>query len=167
MNKYFILACIVASLVFLYIFKDNHYLHNIINYQTAVNESKRTLTEIEINGVAITVEVAKTEEAIQRGLSGREVLATNHGMLFIFDKGNRYPIFWMKDMKFPLDIIWINDSTIVDISKNISNPNPGDTTNLPLYKPGHPADTILEVNAGFSDIHNIRVGDLVKYKLEN
>jgi uncharacterized membrane protein (UPF0127 family) len=62
-----------------------------------------------IAGVRLSVEVADTPAERGRGLSGREMLPENSGMLFVFDTPGRYG-FWMYGMKFPLDIIWIDES---------------------------------------------------------
>jgi hypothetical protein len=82
-------------------------------------------------------------------------------MLFIFsDSQNR--TFWMKNMLFPLDIIWINDGKIVNISRNL--PPEGD---LPSnkYHSGRPADHVLEINSGLSDKLHFKPGDNVNIKL--
>jgi uncharacterized membrane protein (UPF0127 family) len=65
----------------------------------------------------------------------------------------------MKDMNFPIDIIWIDNSQIIHITENAS-PEPGTLdSELTLYKPPAPFDTVLEVNAGFTKENNISVGD--------
>ena len=74
--------------------------------------------EIKINGTVVTVEVAKTEKEQAKGLAGRDELCQTCGMLFEYDN---YQIrhFWMKDMKFSLDILWVVNSEIVGIEKDI------------------------------------------------
>jgi len=70
-----------------------------------------------INNNCFEVEIAKSQEEKKKGLSLREDLPFNSGMLFVYNKENFYS-FWMKDMNFPLDIIWINaDNKIVHIEK--------------------------------------------------
>jgi uncharacterized protein len=86
-------------------------------------------------GIRVSVEVARTPAARARGLSGHAPLGEDEGMLFLFDEADRYG-FWMKDMLFPIDIIWIRDG-VVDGA-------------LPSYAPREPADTVLEVRAGFA-----------------
>jgi uncharacterized membrane protein (UPF0127 family) len=83
--------------------------------------------------------------------------AANEGMLFIFQQKEQ-PEFWMKDMKFPLDIIFINDDTVTDITKNAK---PNDSPNRPRYKPTTNINYVLEVNAGDTDKKKIQVGDKV------
>ncbi len=117
---------------------------------------------VKINGVEIPVEIATSSADVQRGLSGRLSLDMKSGILFIFERASIYR-FWMPDMHFPIDIIWINNGKVVDISKNVSNEF--DAKNPRFYMPSRPAMYVLEVNAGFSDRENISIGDLVT--LEN
>jgi uncharacterized membrane protein (UPF0127 family) len=99
---------------------------------------------LEINGTKIALEIADTDATRTLGLSNRASLQENTGMLFIFPKAD-YWGFWMKDMHFPLDIIFL-DSTykVITIFKNVQ-PN----TFPALLKPEGPATYVLEVNAGF------------------
>ena len=109
---------------------------------------------ITINGVRVAVEVMDTNEKRQQGLSGREQLGESKGMLFVFDQPGIYP-FWMKDMKFPLDFVWINEGRVVDIREKV------EITEMNI-KPGQPANKVLEVNSGWVEKHQIKVGDEVK-----
>jgi len=110
--------------------------------------------------VTVTVELARTPEQQVRGLSGRPGLKAGHGMLFVYDRPQAVGI-WMKDMRFPLDIIWIRAGRIVAIEKN-----------APPLAPDGPnrvytaiADLVLEVAAGLADRQKIRVGDSVQTTL--
>lgn len=111
----------------------------------------------------IRVEIADTEALRAKGLSGRKSLAQDEGMLFIFQSPSRYT-FWMKDMHFPLDFIWINKDTVVDITENVSPPVDFGSSALPRYKPLEPVDKVLEVNAGIVESSNIQIGDKVLIK---
>ena len=116
-------------------------------------------TQVEIRGRVFTVEVAVTEEEKQLGLGNRDSLVSDHAMLFVYQSPGQYS-FWMKGMRFPIDIIWIKDQTIVDISKNV----PVSTTSaLPSYAPKEPVNKILEINAGIVDRLGIEVGDTVRF----
>jgi len=108
------------------------------------------------NGKQITlVGIADDEAERAQGLSGHEQLAANEGMWFVFDREGYYP-FWMKDMKFSLDIIWLNDDyQIVDMERYV--PPVTGVTNLPQYQNATPAKYVLEVNAGVSE--GLSVGD--------
>ncbi len=115
---------------------------------------------IKIKEKDIKLELATTTKDVEKGLSGRISLENNSGMLFVFSKPYRYS-FWMRDMNFPLDMIWINDGLIVDISENVPNDfNPASPT---FYQPLSPAQYVLEVNAGFSGANNIKIGDAVSF----
>lgn len=117
---------------------------------------------VTIRNATFVVDVAITPKEKEIGLGYRNSLATDHGMLFVYDHKEIYS-YWMRNMNFPIDIIWIDDRTIVDITKDI--PPPANSTNqLPLYRPSIPVDKVLEVNAGLTDTYNISVGDRVVIK---
>ncbi len=113
---------------------------------------------VAVNGVKIEVEVADTFLAREKGLSGREKLEENKGMLFVFEIKD-FHSFWMKEMKFPIDIIWISNDRIVDIAHNVPTVA-GEF--LKTYKPKEPVNFVLEVNAGFSERHGLKAGDRVE-----
>lgn len=115
-----------------------------------------------INNHAFKLELAKTQQEKAIGLSKKEMLEKNAGMLFLFEKPDYYS-FWMKDMKFPIDIIFIKKYHIVTIHKNVLPPiNPNDR--LPTFSPKEPADTVLEINAGLSEEYKFKEGDMVMFK---
>lgn len=117
--------------------------------------------QITLGNVQINVEVADTQAKRGKGLGGRSSLASDSGMLFIFDREDMYS-FWMKGLKFPLDFIWIKGDRIVDITENVSAPYEGQKDEeLPIYQSKEPIDKLLEVNAYFARTHNIRVGDAI------
>lgn len=112
---------------------------------------------IKISDIELKVEVAKTDSERAKGLSNRSSLDQNSGMVFVFSK-NSSPIFWMKDTKIPLDLIWIDDNKIVGITKNVqTEPNVSDNYLKRYQAPTH-VDYVVEVNAGYSDKNNIKVG---------
>jgi uncharacterized membrane protein (UPF0127 family) len=116
---------------------------------------------VKIGKNTIDVEVAITSMAQFKGLSWRKSLEEKGGMLFVFSSPNFYA-FWMKDMIFPLDIIWIAGDQIVDISKNLP---PARSDFMPTYTPAEPANYVLEVNAGWADRYGIKIGDKVEIKI--
>ncbi|MBI2019920.1 DUF192 domain-containing protein [Candidatus Daviesbacteria bacterium] len=119
-------------------------------------------SELTINGHKIKVEIADTKEKRGKGLGGREMLASDEGMLFIFDKEEIHS-FWMKGLTFPLDFVWIKGDQVADILKNIPPPQPEQKDDtLPIYRPSVPVDKVLEVNAGTADRLNIKVGDTIQ-----
>lgn len=108
-----------------------------------------------INGKTFNAEVAQTDAEQTKGLSGRDYLAADSGMLFVFPKSDIYT-FWMKDTKIPLDIIWINDGKIVEMTTL----NPPSDDKIPSYTPKNKAQYVLELNAN----SGFKVGDEVEIK---
>ncbi len=113
-----------------------------------------------IAGHSVTIETVKTAAQQQKGLGGRESLAPNAGMLFVFDQPTAQS-FWMKDMKFDLDFIWINDHQVAEITPNVKAPNGESDQQLPIYTAQTAVESMLEVNAGWAEAHKIKVGDRV------
>ena len=122
------------------------------------NAARTTSKAVKIKGVTINVEIADTAAARERGLSGRASLAVNRGMLFLFDKPDYYG-FWMPNMKFNIDIVFIRDDKIVEIVENLPAPKMGEEP--ATYFPRNAADRVLEVNAGTAKVKNWKAGDAV------
>lgn len=113
-----------------------------------------------INGHSFDIEIAITDSQKSKGLAKYEKIPNDFGMLFLFGKAGYYS-FWMKDMKFSIDIIYINDNKIVDIFKDV--PNPKSEFDVPkTIKPSLPSNKVLEINAGLSDKYNFKKGDSIK-----
>ncbi len=106
---------------------------------------------------ALQVEVAQTKSSRELGLSFRPSMRDDEGLLFIFETPGRYG-FWMKDMLFPLDIIWINQNgVVVHIERNLkpeSYPR--------AYINQADASYVLEVNAGLAEKFGLYLGSKVK-----
>lgn len=106
--------------------------------------------------------IAKTDKEKEIGLSSQSSISKDSGMLFIFDKPDYYS-FWMKNMKFPIDIIFIKDNRIVTIHSNVKPSVSGvKDENIPIYKPEEPADKVLEIKAGLSETYGFKNGDEIK-----
>jgi hypothetical protein len=106
----------------------------------------------------VKAEIAETTDQRRQGLMFRDSLATDRGMLFVFKKEGIYK-FWMKNMRFPLDIIWISqDKRIVDIRQN-AQPCQGPCESM---VPAGQARFVLEVSAGFIQRHRLKIGDKAK-----
>lgn len=116
------------------------------------------MPQVVIGGQTVKVMIADSEDERVKGLSGRRSLAANRGMLFIFDETGNYGI-WMKDMRFPIDVIWINGNEVVDIKADIAP-----ETYPAVFTPQEPAQYVLEVNTGFSAEHGIEKGSSVEFK---
>lgn len=127
-----------------------------------VNQNIISSSQMKVGGKTLNIEVADTKEKLERGLSGREKLAENEGMLFVMPQDSQ-PGFWMKEMKFSIDIIWINDNKVVEVSENLPVPNGENSSdNLLKYYPKQPVDYVLEVNTGFVKENNIKPGIAIK-----
>lgn len=117
-------------------------------------------------GVAISAtswcaEVAQSSAAQSKGLSGRTGLSKSSAMLFPFSEPSRYQ-FWMKDMQFDIDILWIQDSRVVDITHGAKHPESQvDDASLPRYTPKTPVNFVLEVANG--EASHVAIGDTVTY----
>ena len=112
--------------------------------------------EITIGTQTLKVEVERSTRAQTKGLSGRRVLEFDHGMFFPLATAAKYE-FWMPDMHFNLDIIWMQGSTIVDISRGVPAPKNGESP--ARVTPAQPVDNVLEVCAGVAA--GWKVGDVI------
>ena len=107
----------------------------------------------------IKAEVVDTPEEKAQGLSDRPCIEADRGMLFVFDKPGQYP-FWMKDMKFPIDIVWISsDKKVVKVEANVSP-----STYPMLFKNDNElAQYVLELQAIRAKDLNIELGTPVNF----
>ena len=111
---------------------------------------------ISLKGETIRVDIADTPAERERGLSGRSGLGKNEGLLFVFPEEGQYG-FWMKDMLFPIDIIWIaNDGTIVYV---VESATPESYPNA--YLPPRAARYVLELPADWIRTHRVSTGEKV------
>jgi uncharacterized protein len=123
--------------------------------------SKSQLTAAQIgDSKKLQLEIVNTPQSIEQGLSGRDEIGAD-GMLFIFDQ-SKIPQFWMKEMKFDLDLVWIRELIVVEITENVTAPD----LNTPLsqlttYTPKQPVDMVLEVEVGKAKEWGLMVGDEV------
>lgn len=118
-----------------------------------------TTKTLKVNSELLSVEIVDTPSLRAKGLGGRQSLDSNFGMLFIFDKNGKHQ-FWMKGMRFGLDLIFIDHGRVVDILANVPNPNPGERDeSLTIYQPTVPVNMVLEVNSGYVATHDIKIGD--------
>ena len=118
-----------------------------------LNDQTVTINDYRINTVTVDNSVDRA-----KGLSAKNKLANNEGMLFIFDTPDYY-CFWMKDMKFSIDMIWLNDQRkVVSIQENVlpeSYPK--------SFCPTQPAKYVLEVQAGKSKEWQISLGNQANF----
>ena len=119
--------------------------------------SKNTQNILRIGNNSLEIEIAISPSDKTKGLGGRESLLENQGMLFVYNMPGMYS-FWMKDMNFALDIIWIDENKkVIDITRDVqpeSYPN--------TFQPQIPAQYVLEVNSGWAERHDIKIGDYLQ-----
>jgi uncharacterized membrane protein (UPF0127 family) len=114
---------------------------------------------LEIAGNSIELEIARTPAERQQGLSGRTGLPENKALLFIFEDEGFYN-FWMKDMKFSIDMIWLDaDYTVVGLHQNVAPDTFPDT-----FTSTKPALFVLETAAGFAQKYGIKEGTRLTIK---
>ncbi len=111
----------------------------ILSYRH-MTQTGKTLT---FGGHTYTLELATTTKQQEHGLSDRRSMPRDHGMLFVYQQEKK-ECFWMKDMHFPLDMIWLDaDHKVIYIANNVSPDTYPDT-----ICPGDPAEFVIELNAG-------------------
>lgn len=123
--------------------------HQIMELRTADNQ-------------VLAVEVVTQPESITQGLSGRRQLGAQ-GMLFIFERPVT-PSFWMKDMLFDLDLVWVRNGQVVAVTPSVPHPasNTPDSA-LPVYQPPQVVDMVLEVAAGDATKFSLTVGQHLSF----
>ena len=118
----------------------------------------REIKEVVMGDKTFFVEVARTRSELEKGLSLHAPLLDDQGMLFVFT-GEDFYGFWMKDMLFPIDIVWIDSNlTVVHTEKNVL---PEDYPKI--FRPATKSLYVLEVGAGQVDYLNVKIGDIVKF----
>jgi uncharacterized membrane protein (UPF0127 family) len=118
------------------------------------SEHGNPLTRLTIRDIPLIVELVDTPEKISTGLSHRRELPEGRGMLFVMDVARPYAVS-LRDMHFPLDIIWIAGDKVVGLHQNLA-PNAAGR-----FTPPAPVRLVLEVPGGFADRHGIKMGDPV------
>ncbi|QQG52874.1 MAG: DUF192 domain-containing protein [Candidatus Falkowbacteria bacterium] len=117
--------------------------------------SKIATAEVYLNQHLIQVEIAQTPYQLYRGLSGHPKICADCGMLFIFPDFDERT-FVMREMLFPLDIIFIAKGRVVKIYENLA---PEGVNPQNLYNSEIPADQVLEINAGQAKVWGVKPGD--------
>lgn len=108
-------------------------------------------------GAVVTAQVADTPASLEQGLAGVETLSVDRGMLLVFPEAGQHGI-WMKGMRIPLDIVWLNEEgKVVHVVEEA--PVPTDPQDLPVYTNLDPAKYVLELAAGTAGSTGIEVGD--------
>ena len=140
------ISIVLVVLVFVFIQK--------IFFSNTEVVDNRELTEMMIGDIKVMVEIAETEEEKYKGLSYRESLDGDEGVLFLYKHVGVYE-YVMRDMRFDLDFIFIRDEEVVDIAKNVSKDYKG------IIKGAINYNKVLEVNAGWTDKNGIQLGNKI------
>ncbi|MDP2838181.1 MAG: DUF192 domain-containing protein [Candidatus Moranbacteria bacterium] len=129
-------------------------LLGVISWWLNGSSFERLPRQVAFHSQSYALEVADSNQERAKGLGGRASLCEDCAMLFLFETpGER--AFWMKEMRFPLDIIWLFDGRVVHIERRIVSD--AET----VYRPAVLANQVLEVNAGEADL--LGVGDVVVF----
>jgi uncharacterized membrane protein (UPF0127 family) len=165
------LASLLLLIAFQYVFateaatQANHAHTNLVKalQDGLQNGSEYLRAKVSIEGYELSAEIPVTGELMSKGLSVKNQLRENESMLFVFEEPLRHT-FWMRDMKFPIDIIWLDSNgKIVHIEENLM-PCPL-VLICPSYAPNADSQYVLETIAGFAQRHNISLGATIKFEL--
>jgi uncharacterized membrane protein (UPF0127 family) len=159
MKKRLFLFLIFSFIFFIflaYFYQPNQ--NDVLNYQDLLKLNDNDFIFIDVGSKKIRAEVARSPLKREKGLSQRQNLEDNEGMIFIFEQEGNWS-FWMKQMLFNLDIIFLKDNKVVDIAENM--PYPLSENNIAVVSPKQKANLVLEVNAGLVKKCNIKIGDKV------
>ncbi len=107
-------------------------------------------------GELLHIALAATPQEQELGLGERDSLKPNQGMVFIFAEPGSYS-FWMKGMRFPLDLVWINQKKVVGVSANVPAPHSPSESPV-IVSPPEPIDRVLELPAGRAEAYGITSG---------
>ncbi len=146
----------------IYLSFDNHIIvydknKSVYRITNSISYNKTILIDSSTNRYVIKTNVAADPKSRAEGLSGTASLCEDCGKYFIFDKEGYYP-FWMKEMNYDLDIIYIDkDNKIVNIFENVKKESYPD-----VIENSMPAKYVLEVNSGIVAEYGMGVGDGVE-----
>lgn len=124
-------------------------------------QSLPVTAQITVNNQVIQLEVAETPEQQQMGLMYRDNLADDRGMLFSF-RPARQVGFWMKNVRIPLDMVFLRDGVVAAIEANVP---PCQTDPCPVYGPAVKIDQVIELAGGRATALGIRSGDRLPVEL--
>ena len=122
-----------------------------------IDAGKKILT---VGSQSFEVGIADNALTRAQGLSGRPALGEREGLFFLFASTGNYG-FWMKNMNFPIDIVWIKGDRVTGFSENLQPEPKKNIFNLPVFYPPGEIDKVLEINAGAVKKYNLQVGDVV------
>lgn len=115
---------------------------------------------VNVGGQTIEVLAADTLARRTEGWSNKKSMGTYGGMLFVFPEKREYTMV-MRDMHFSLDIVWVDEGKIVDIAPRAEPERGREEADLTQYTPRVPATFVIELPAGFTEQHGMKIGDPV------
>ncbi|MDO8483015.1 MAG: DUF192 domain-containing protein [bacterium] len=152
-KKFFIPILAVTAVLSFMLFSGFTKKDNIVSQ----GQTQKTIS-LSIGQAGIKAFIADTGPLRQRGLGGRDVTSGDESMLFIFDSSALHGI-WMKDMRFPIDIFWVDETMrVVFIKENVlpsSYPE--------VFRPISPTKYVLETVAGFAEKNQVKIGDEISF----
>jgi uncharacterized membrane protein (UPF0127 family) len=117
------------------------------------------------SGKVLQTEVMVKDEDRQMGLMFRPSLPLDHGMLFLFEQPDFHGI-WMKNCKFPIDILWLDqDKKVVHLAEAVPPCTAKEDKDCPVYSPLRRASYVVELNAGQARREKAIVGSTIKFTL--
>ena len=138
---------------------------NFLKRFESIPNDRYLQAKVIINGFELRVYLAVTNDQQIKGLSVKDHLKENEGMLFVYQQPTRQG-FWMKDMKFPIDIIWLdNNGTVVYIKNSLQPCIMTFAFLCPTYTPDKDSLYVLETGSGFSKKHGIKIGTHADFQL--
>ena len=163
MSKYFFwfIICIVLAIVLLFVFGKEYMLRSASKKLVSLQD--RSVINVEIGDTSFSVELVNSPESIVQGLSGRDSIG-NDGMLFAFPTES--PVtFWMRDMLFDIDIVWLSQTEVLGVVASAPHPEPFTSLEkLPLYSSTTAVGMVLELPAGTAKKQGIQAGSPVVIK---
>jgi uncharacterized membrane protein (UPF0127 family) len=120
------------------------------------------IIDVEINSVRLKLVAAVSDSAKAKGLSDTKEVPYD-GMIFIFDKAQNLA-FWMKDMNYYIDIVWLSNGRVAGITENIPPPSAAQKYALVKYYSPQDADVVIELSSGRAKQLNIKMSDMIYYK---
>ena len=143
---------------------DTSFFLNAIQ-DASPNDDRYLKAKVTVRGLELNADLAVTQEQMSKGLAVKDELKENESMLFVFGEPSRHS-FWMKDMKFPIDIIWLdNNGTVVYIKNSLQPCIMTFAFLCPTYTPDKDSLYVLETGSGFSKKHGIKIGTHADFQL--
>lgn len=153
LREYFCYNCLVKKTIIFAIMAIVLALWAVLALGNSKNPTKETQI-FKINDQSLAVEIADSEPERVRGLSGREALPEDAGLLFVFEQEGFHGI-WMKEMRFPIDIAWLDrEKKIIHIETEVSV-----ETYPKIFNAAAPSLYVLEAAAGVFEKMKIKIGE--------